>query len=58
MLLPCMALAQGINNNGGKIVTTTGGYITVTGTAGHFLNATNVTDGSIDNDGTISIQGN
>ncbi|MEO8149797.1 MAG: T9SS type A sorting domain-containing protein [Bacteroidia bacterium] len=57
-LAPCLAFAQGINNNGGKIVSTTGAYITVTGTSGNYINATNVSDGSIDNDGTMSIAGN
>ena len=57
-LVPYFLNAQGINNNGGKIVTQSGGYITVTGTNGNFLNATNVSDGSIDNDGLITIAGN
>lgn len=47
--------AQGIVNNGNKIVVKAGAFITVNGTSGNITNSTN---GSIDNDGSISLQGN
>lgn len=56
--IPVVLLSQGIVNNGGQIVSTIGSYITITGSNGNFTNLTFITDGSIDNDGIISLQGN
>lgn len=50
--------AQGIVNNGNKIVVKAGAFITVNGTNAHISNTTLVNDGSVDNDGSISLQGN
>jgi hypothetical protein len=50
--------AQGIVNNGNKIVVKAGAFITVNGTNGNITNTTLVNDGSIDNEGSISLQGN
>ena len=50
--------AQGIVNRGNQIVVKAGAFITVTGANGHITNTTLVNDGSIDNDGSISLQGN
>lgn len=55
--IPIVLLAQGIVNNGGQIVSTTGTYITINGLNGNFINSTSGTDGAIDNDGIISLQG-
>jgi hypothetical protein len=64
-LIPIMLLffsagifGQGIYNNGAKIVIGSGVSVTVSGTGGNFLNATNVTDGSIDLSGTLALAGN
>ncbi len=50
--------AQGIVNNGNKIVVKAGAFLTVTGVNANITNATLVNDGSIDNDGSISLHGN
>ncbi len=50
--------AQGIVNNGNKIVVKAGAFITVNGTNANIVNTTLVNDGSIDNDGSVSLQGN
>jgi hypothetical protein len=50
--------AQGIVNNGNKIVVTAGAFLTVNGANANITNATLVNDGSVDNDGSISLQGN
>ena len=50
--------AQGVYNNGGKIVIGTGVTMSISGTGGNYLSTTNVTDGSIDLSGTLAIAGN
>ncbi len=50
--------AQGIVNNGNKIVVGAGAYINVNGAGGNITNSTSGVDGSFDNDGVISLQGN
>jgi hypothetical protein len=50
--------AQGVYNNGGKIVIGTGVYLCINGTGGNYRNETHVTDGSIDLSGTLKIDGN
>ena len=50
--------AQGVYNNGGKIVIGTGTSFNIAGTGGNYRNETNVTDGSIDLSGTLMIAGN
>ena len=50
--------AQGVYNNGGKIVIGTGVYLCISGTGGNYRNETNVTNGSIDLSGTLNIGGN
>ncbi|QNF35581.1 T9SS type A sorting domain-containing protein [Adhaeribacter swui] len=58
-LFPVVAQAQGIVNNGGRIVVGTGAFFNVTGNNGHITNATaNNTSGTINNDGTITLSGN
>lgn len=47
--------AQGIYNNGAKIVIGSGVFVNV---SGNYRNETNVTDGSIDLSGTLAIAGN
>ena len=51
-------LAQGVYNNGGKIVIGSGAYFTIGGTGGNYRNETNITSGSIDLNGTFQIAGN
>jgi hypothetical protein len=61
LLIPIMLffssgiLAQGIYNNGGKMVIGAGACVYI---AGNYQNETNVTDGSIDLSGTLKIEGN
>ena len=50
--------AQGVYNNGGKIVIGSGVTFTIGGAGGNYRNETNVTDGSIDLSGTLEIAGN
>jgi len=52
------AVSQGILNNGSKIVLTSGSYLKIYGSNANYTNATSGTDGTIDNEGTISLQGN
>jgi len=49
--------AQGLYNNGAKIVIGAGTYLTINGTTGGYLNATNVSDGAIALDGTLKLGG-
>ncbi|WP_158267513.1 T9SS type A sorting domain-containing protein [Adhaeribacter arboris] len=57
--MPFFLQAQGVVNNGGKIVVGTGSFLTITGTNANLINNTAFgTDGSIDNNGTITLQGN
>ena len=51
-------LAQGVYNNGGKIVIGTGVTMNISGTGGNYRNETNVTNGSVDLSGTLAIAGN
>lgn len=50
--------AQGVYNNGAKIVIGTGVSVNISGTGGNYRNETNGTDGSIDLSGTLKIAGN
>jgi hypothetical protein len=64
LLIPTMLIfssgifAQGIYNNGGKIVIGPGAYMYISGTGGNFRNETNVTDGAIALNGTLKLDGN
>ncbi len=49
--------SQGLYNNGAKIVVSSGAYLNVAGNSGGYLNATNVTDGTMSLDGTVKIEG-
>lgn len=51
-------LAQGIYNNGAKIVVGSGSHLVINGAGGNYRNETNVTDGSILLQGTLHLQGN
>ncbi|MBI4647836.1 MAG: hypothetical protein HY738_14910 [Bacteroidia bacterium] len=53
-----MSFSQGLVNNGGFITVQSGGYLTIDGAAGNYLNTTGVADGSVDLDGEIIIRGN
>ncbi len=50
--------SQGVYNNGGKIVIGSGVTMYINGTGGNYRNETNVTNGSMDLNGTLTIQGN
>ena len=50
--------AQGVYNNGAKIVIGTGITVNISGISGNYRNETNVSDGSIDLSGTLAIAGN
>ena len=50
--------AQGIYNNGGKIVIGSGAYVCINGTGGNYRNETNVSDGAIALTGTLKLDGN
>ncbi|WP_158546153.1 T9SS type A sorting domain-containing protein [Adhaeribacter pallidiroseus] len=53
-----MSVAQGIANNGGKIVVGTGAYLTIAGNNANLTNTTAAgTNGSIDNNGAITLAG-
>ena len=58
MLFSSGLFAQGVYNNGAKIVIGTGVTVNISGTGGNYRNETNVTDGSIDLSGTLAIAGN
>lgn len=58
MLLCGEILAQGIYNNGAKIIVTSGAYLNISGAAGGLKNETNVTDGAMVLNGTFQITGN
>jgi hypothetical protein len=50
--------AQGLYNNGAKIVVGSGTYLCVNGTGGNVRNETNVSNGAIKLDGTLKVSGN
>lgn len=50
--------AQGIYNNGAKITVATGAYLTIGGTNGNYRNESNGTNGYIDLNGKIKLNGN
>jgi hypothetical protein len=50
--------AQGVYNNGAKIVIGTGATLNISGTGGNYRNETNVSNGSVDLSGTMKIAGN
>jgi len=50
--------AQGIYNNGGKIVIGSGTYVTINGAEGNYRNETNGTNASIDLSGKLIVKGN
>lgn len=50
--------AQGLYNNGAKIVIGSGVYTHVGGTGGNFLNTTSGSDGAVNLSGTLVVQGN
>jgi hypothetical protein len=54
--LPSLLVAQGVFNNGGMIVMGSGSFLTLRGNS-DLINATSGIDGTIDNDGIISLQG-
>ena len=56
LFFPIMISAQGLINNGAKIVTASGSYIYVDGNANGGI--TNQGTGTFDSDGTISLEGN
>lgn len=59
LLISYATYAQGLLNNGAKIVITSGTNVYIDGGAsGNFTNATNSTDGEIDLDGKIIVEGN
>ncbi len=60
LLLSCSGIyAQGVYNNGAKIVIGPGTFLNISGaSAGGLTNATNVTDGAIALSGTIKLEGN
>ncbi|QMU30463.1 T9SS type A sorting domain-containing protein [Adhaeribacter radiodurans] len=59
LMLPFLLQAQGVVNNGGKIVVGTGSFFTISGNNSHLTNNTTATtDGTFDNNGTIRLQGN
>ena len=50
--------AQGLYNNGSRIVIRPGAILYISGTGGNIRNETNVTNGTIDLSGTIKLEGN
>lgn len=58
LTMPFFLFAQGLRNNGGNIVLGSTSYLTINGANGHFVNATSGVDGRVDNNGTITVQGN
>jgi hypothetical protein len=50
--------AQGVYNNGGRIVIGSGAYFNISGTGGNYRNETNGTNGSIDLSGILNLSGN
>ena len=50
--------AQGLYNNGAKMVIGSGAHVYLDGTGGNYLNETSGSDGAIALDGTLSIEGN
>jgi hypothetical protein len=58
LVFPVMVEAQGIKNRGAKIVVDAGAVVNITGSGGHLLNQTNVTNGSVALSGTLKVSGN
>lgn len=59
LLLSSFAIAQGLFNRGALIVIQSGALVKIDGDAnGNFVNSTNTTDGRIDLDGIIQLDGN
>ena len=58
LLFSCLLPAQGIYNNGGKIVIGSGVYVCISGTGGNLRNETNGTNGVIALNGTLKLDGN
>ena len=58
LLISYGLFAQGLYNNGAKIAVGTGSYLTIGGANGNYRNETNVTNGSIDLSGTLTLTGN
>lgn len=57
LLLSFGASAQGLYNNGGKIVIPAGVTLYISGSGGNYVNATNVANASIALDGTLKLDG-
>jgi|GEM_PF-859141 len=58
LLVSSGLLAQGLYNNGGKIVISPGAYLYICGTGGNYLNETNAGNAAIALGGTLKIDGN
>jgi hypothetical protein len=58
LVFSSVIFAQGLFNNGAKIVIGTGVTLYVNGTVGNYRNETNVTNGSMDLSGTLKLGGN
>ena len=58
MLFSPGIFAQGLYNNGAKIVVGSGTFLTIGGPNGNYLNETNVTPASVDLSGTVTVTGN
>jgi hypothetical protein len=58
LLFTANVFPQGVLNNGGKITLGSGSSLTLTGAGTNFVNASLNGDGTVDNDGTIYLQGN
>ena len=50
--------AQGLYNNGAKLVISSGAYVYLDGTGGNYLNETSGGNGAIALDGTLTLEGN
>lgn len=58
LLISSGLFAQGVYNNGAKIVIGAGTTVSISGTTGNYRNETNISDGSIDLSGTLVVTGN
>jgi hypothetical protein len=58
ILITSGLFAQGVYNSGVKITVSTGTYLIIGGANANYQNETNVTNGSIDLSGTLTISGN
>jgi hypothetical protein len=58
LLFSSVIFAQGVYNNGGKIVIGAGAYFYISGTAGNYRNETGVSGGAMALDGTLKLDGN